>query len=390
MSVYAPRERLAPYAADPSRSRGRLHPQEESPGRTAFQRDRDRIIHSTAFRRMKHKTQVFVSVDGDHYRTRLTHSLEVAQIARSIARRLGLDEDLTEALALAHDLGHTAFGHAGEEALADKMAAWGGFDHNANTIRIVTRLEHRYVAFDGLNLTWETLEGLAKHNGPVANPPWALAEYVAEHDLELDTYASLEAQVASLSDDIAYNTHDVDDGLRAGLFTIDDLMGVPLVAETWARLTRRYPGAPHDRLRAELIRSMVSHLVLDLLAETQARLDALQPQSADDIRRAGHPVAAFSEAARLQERELKHFLRARMYRHYKVEHITDLAKGVIADLFDLYLDDPMRMPPEWSSRAARAAMPDRVRTVADFIAGMTDNFALRELARLTGRKPIEI
>lgn len=391
---------LAPYAADPAKTRGRLYSQEESPGRSAFQRDRDRIIHSSAFRRMKHKTQVFVSVDGDHYRTRLTHSLEVAQIARSIARRLGLDEDLTEALALAHDLGHTAFGHAGEEALADKMAAWGGFDHNANTIRIVTKLEHRYVLFDGLNLTWETLEGLAKHNGPVIahpgdggtvpNPPWALAEYVAEHDLELNTYASLEAQVAALSDDIAYNTHDVDDGLRAGLFTIEDLMVVPLVAETWDRLRRQYPQASRDRLRPELIRDMVSHLVLDLLGETGRRLEALQPQSADDIRQAGQPTACFSEAVQPLERELKHFLRTRMYRHYKVQNSADLAKGVIGDLFDLYLDDPMRMSPEWSSRAAGVSLSERVRTVADFIAGMTDNFALKELARLTGRQPIEI
>lgn len=380
----------APYAADPAKTRGRLHPQPESVGRSAYQRDRDRIIHSTAFRRMKHKTQVFVSVDGDHYRTRLTHSLEVAQIARSIARRLRLDEDLTEALALAHDLGHTAFGHAGEEALAEKMAQWGGFDHNAHAIRIVTRLEHRYVAFDGLNLTWETLEGLAKHNGPVLNPPWALAEYVESHDLELHTYASLEAQVAALSDDIAYNTHDVDDGLRAGLFTIEDLMDVPLVAETWERLRRQHPQAPKDRLRAELIRDMVGHLVLDLLGETRRRLEDVQPQSADDIRRAGRSIACFSPEVRPLERDLKHFLRARMYHHYKVRHSTELAKGVIADLFDLYLDDPMRMPPEWSGRAAMAAMPEKVRTVADFIAGMTDNFALKELARLTGRQPIEI
>lgn len=380
----------APYAADPAKTRGRLHPQPESVGRSAYQRDRDRIIHSTAFRRMKHKTQVFVSVDGDHYRTRLTHSLEVAQIARSIARRLRLDEDLTEALALAHDLGHTAFGHAGEEALAEKMAQWGGFDHNAHAIRIVTRLEHRYVAFDGLNLTWETLEGLAKHNGPVLNPPWALAEYVESHDLELHTYASLEAQVAALSDDIAYNTHDVDDGLRAGLFTIEDLMDVPLVAETWERLRRQHPQAPKDRLRAELIRDMVGHLVLDLLGETRRRLGEVEPQSADDIRRAGRSIACFSPEVRPLERDLKHFLRARMYHHYKVRHSTELAKGVIADLFDLYLDDPMRMPPEWSGRAAMAAMPEKVRTVADFIAGMTDNFALKELARLTGRQPIEI
>lgn len=380
----------APYAAIPEQSRGRLHPQEESPGRSVFQRDRDRIIHSAAFRRMKHKTQVFVSVDGDHYRTRLTHSLEVAQIARSIARRLKLDEDLTEALALAHDLGHTAFGHAGEEVLDARMADYGGFDHNAQTIRIVTKLEHRYVPFDGLNLTWEALEGLAKHNGPVTNPPWALREYVAAHDLELHTYASLEAQVAALSDDIAYNTHDVDDGLRAELFTLEDLLSVPLVADTWSMLTVRYPHAPRDRLASELIREMVGLLVLDLLAETEKRIKALGPASADDVRRAGQPLAAFSPAIQSAERELKHFLRTRMYRHYKVSHITDLAKGVIADLFDLYLDDPMRMPPEWSSRAAAVALADRARTVADFIAGMTDRFALKELARLTGRMPIEL
>jgi len=339
---------------------------------------------------MKHKTQVFVSVDGDHYRTRLTQSLEVAQIARSIARRLRLDEDLTEALAPAHDLGHPAFGHAGGEALAEKRAQRGGFDHEAPAVRSVTRLEHRDVAFDGLNLTWETLEGLAKHNGPVLTPPWALAEYVESHDLELHTYASLEAQVAALSDDIAYNTHDVDDGLRAGLFTIEDLMDVPLVAETWERLRRQHPQAPKDRLRAELIRDMVGHLVLDLLGETRRRLGEVEPQSADDIRRAGRSIACFSPEVRPLERDLKHFLRARMYHHYKVRHSTELAKGVIADLFDLYLDDPMRMPPEWSGRAAMASMPEKVRTVADFIAGMTDNFALKELARLTGRQPIEI
>lgn len=386
------RAALAPYAADPADSRGRLYLQAESVGRDAFQRDRDRIIHSTAFRRLKHKTQVFVSAFGDHYRTRLTHSLEVAQIARSIARQLDLNEDLTEALALAHDLGHTAFGHTGEDVLDARMAPFGGFDHNAHTVRIVTELEQRYVDFDGLNLSWETLEGLAKHNGPVARPPWALADYVARHDLELGTFASAEAQVAALSDDIAYNTHDIDDGLRAGLFSLDELLAeVPLVADTWRAVQRRHPSAPQARLVAELIRDLIGRLVEDVLAETRHRLRRLAPASSGDVRAADAAVVAFSAGLAPAEKELKHFLRTRMYHHYKVTLKREAAKQIIATLFDRYFEEPSVMPAEWSARLAAAeerhAAVGKARTVADFIAGMTDLFAIREVERLTGQVP---
>jgi dGTPase len=353
----------APYASRPEESRGRLHPEPEHEMRSPFQRDRDRIIHSTAFRRLKHKTQVFVYLEGDHYRTRLTHSLEVAQIARSISRVLGLDEDLAEALALAHDLGHTPFGHAGEEALNAEMAEYGGFSHNAQTLRILTKLEHGYAEFDGLNLTWETLEGTVKHNGP------------------LDTYAGPEAQVASLADDIAYNNHDIDDGLRAGLFFPADLTDVPLVGPVFHEVATRYPGIEETRLIHESIRRMIDRMVRDMVAETRSRLLDSGVKSADDVRRLGRPVAAFSDAMRDNDRALKRFLYARMYRHYRVNRMSHKARRVVCELFQLFMAEPECLPSEW--RAAACGDPAaRARIVADYLAGMTDRFALDEHRRL--------
>jgi dGTPase len=378
----------APYASDPQNSRGRLHPEPESEMRSPFQRDRDRIIHSTAFRRLKHKTQVFVYHEGDHYRTRLTHSLEVAQIARTATRALGLDEDLAEAVALAHDLGHTPFGHAGEEALNAEMTPHGGsFSHNDQTLRILTRLERRYAEFDGLNLCWETLEGTVKHNGPlqglgVACPvPPSIAEYDRRHPLELDTHAGPEAQVAALADDIAYNNHDIDDGLRAGLFAIADLAQVPLVGPVFDEVAQRYPGLDEARLIHEAIRRLIDRMVRDLVAETGRRLADSGARSADDVRRLGEPVAAFSPEMRNHERALKQFLVERMYRHYRVNRMSSKARRVVRELFRLFLAEPECLPGEW--RAAADAGPAEVaRVVADYLAGMTDRFALDEHRRL--------
>ena len=372
----------APYASRPEESRGRLHPEPESEMRSPFQRDRDRIIHSTAFRRLKHKTQVFVYHEGDHYRTRLTHSLEVAQIARSIGRVLGLDEDLAEALALAHDLGHTPFGHAGEEALNAEMADFGGFSHNDQTLRILTRLERGYAEFDGLNLTWESLEGTVKHNGPVAPPlSPSIAEYNARHDLRLDSYAGPEAQIASLADDIAYNNHDIDDGLRAGLFAIADLADVPLVGPVFHDVAQRYPGLEEPRLIHESIRRMIDRMVRDMVAETRSRLHEAGCRSADDVRGLGRPVAAFSAAMQDNDRALKRFLHERMYRHYRVNRMSHKARRVVRELFQLFLAEPECLPSEW--RAAASGTPaERARTVADYLAGMTDRFALDEHRRL--------
>jgi dGTPase len=354
--------------------------------RSPFQRDRDRIIHSTAFRRLKHKTQVFVYHEGDHYRTRLTHSLEVAQIARTIARALGLDEDLAEALALAHDLGHTPFGHAGEEALDAEMAPYGGFAHNDQTLRILTRLEHGYAEFDGLNLTWETLEGTVKHNGPLigaseAPVPPSIAEYDRRHPLGLDTYAGPEAQVAALADDIAYNNHDLDDGLRADLFTCADLGQVPLAGPMFQEVADRYPGLEEPRLIHEAIRRMIDRMVRDVIAETGTRLTNAGVRSADDIRALGRPAVAFSETMREHDRALKRFLFERMYRHYRVNRMSSKAKRVVHDLFRLFLAEPECLPSEW-----RALVEDReaerARVIADYLAGMTDRFALDEHRRL--------
>lgn len=376
----------APYACDPARSRGRLHPEPESPMRSVFQRDRDRIIHSTAFRRLKHKTQVFVYHEGDHYRTRLTHSLEVAQIARSVARALGLDEDLAEALALAHDLGHPPFGHAGEEALREVMAPYGGFDHNGQTMRVITRLEARYAAFDGLNLCWETLEGIVKHNGPIHDTeggiPWAVVEYAREQDLELDSWPGIEAQAASLADDIAYHTHDIDDGIRAGLFPMDDLAGLPLVGPAIRDVFDRHPGLDQPRLIHETMRRLIDAMVTDLLAETRRRVDDVRPASVDEVRALGRPLVGFSSEMSEANAVLKEFLFERMYRHYRVNRMTSKARRIVSDLFALLLSEPECLPSEWRRAAEAVGETERARLVADYIAGMTDRYAIDEHKRL--------
>jgi dGTPase len=375
---------LAPYASKSQQSRGRLYPEPEHAFRSPFQRDRDRIIHSTAFRRLSHKTQVFVYHEGDHYRTRLTHSLEVAQIARTIARALGLDEDLAETVALAHDLGHTPFGHAGEEALNAAMADFGGFSHNDQTLRILTRLERRYAEFDGLNLTWEALEGTVKHNGPLAGSgvarrlPPSIAEYDARHPLDLGSFAGPEAQVAALADDIAYNNHDIDDGLHAGLFAVRDLANVPLVGPIFHEVCGRYAGLEEPRLIHEAIRRVIDHMVGDLVAATRIRLGDSGVRSAAEIRALKQPVAAFSAEMRRNARALKDFLFERMYRHYRVNRMSSKARRVVRDLFGLYLAEPECLPGEWRLLAAGPGDPQTARVAADYLAGMTDRFALDE------------
>jgi dGTPase len=382
----------APYATLPERSRGRLVAEPESAVRSVFQRDRDRIVHSAAFRRLKHKTQVFVvSHEGDHYRTRLTHSLEVAQIARTVCRQLGLNEDLAECLALAHDLGHTPFGHAGEEALNAAMAPFGGFDHNAQTLRILTRLERKYAAFDGLNLTWETLEGVVKHNGPLIGPgapkprplPEPIREYNAQHDLGLDTWPGPEAQVAALADDIAYNNHDIDDGLRAGLFTVGELTaGVEFVGAAFAAVAAAHPGIDEPRLVHEAVRRLIDLMVNDLLEETRRRLAEAQPSTADDVRALGRALVAFSPAMAANDRALKNFLFRHMYRHPTVNRMTGRAQRVVADLFRRMLAEPAVLPEPWRLRAGAPGAAGTARLVADYIAGMTDRYAENEHRRL--------
>jgi dGTPase len=382
---------LAPYACWPEDSRGRLYAEPESPTRSCFQRDRDRIIHSAAFRRLQYKTQVFVYHEGDNFRTRLTHSLEVSQIARSISRVLGLNEDLAEALALAHDLGHTPFGHAGEDALQEVAGQYGGFDHNAQSLRIVTKLERRYVEFDGLNLTWETLEGLVKHNGPMTGTlavrkgrplPGAIAEYAEAHDLELDSYAGAEAQVAALADDIAYNNHDIDDGLRAGLFSIKDLADVPLVGPLFRKVVDEYPDAETSLHIHEVVRRMIGIMILDLIAETRRRLAEYNPASAEDVRRLGQPLVAFSAGMRANDAALKRFLFTHMYRHFSVNRMTSKGRRVVKDLFNLLFAEPECLPPDWFRQADGRGTAKTARVVADYIAGMTDRFALDEHRRL--------
>ena len=382
---------LAPYASRPDRSRGRLHREPESPSRSVFQRDRDRIIHSTAFRRLEYKTQVFVNHEGDHYRTRLTHSLEVAQIARSVSRALGLNEDLAEAVALAHDLGHTPFGHAGEEALDAQMAPFGGFEHNDQTLRALTRLERRYAEFDGLNLTWETLEGTVKHNGPLVGGarskpvPATIAAYVKTHDLELATWPSAEAQVAAIADDIAYNNHDIDDGLRAELFSPADLDGVPLVGPVFREVRERYPGLDGPRLVHESIRRLIDRMAGDLIAETRRRAAEAKLRSAEDVRGLGAATVAFSEAMARHDKALKAFLFERMYRHYRVNRMSSKARRILQELFQLLLAEPQCLPTEWRQQTERPGAAATARVVADYIAGMTDRFALDEHARLFDR-----
>jgi dGTPase len=397
--MHEPGDRFrARFACRPSQTRGRVVPEAASPTRSDFQRDRDRIIHSTAFRRLKHKTQVFVFHEGDHFRTRLTHTIEVAQIARSIARSLGLDEDLAEALALAHDLGHTPFGHTGEDALQACMEGEGGFDHNAQALRIVTRLERRYPAFDGLNLTWETLEGLVKHNGPLLDAEGnatvkhaahgisgAILDYSARHDLWLASHASAEAQAAALADDIAYNAHDIDDGLRAGLFDIDDLLAVPFLAALLDAVRAEYPAIERTRLISELVRRTITRFVEDVIAESARLLRGSGVASADDVRLAGLPLVAFSAELTEADRAIKGFLFPRMYRHPKVMRIRQEAAQVVLDLFTRFSDDPGAMPPEWR---ADSGGQRRSRRVCDYIAGMTDRYALDEHARLFDATPL--
>ncbi len=374
---------LACYAARPEPGRGRLFPEGEPLSRTPFQRDRDRIIHSAAFRKLQYKTQVFVNHEGDFFRTRLTHSIEVAQIARSIARALAIDEDLTEALALAHDLGHTPFGHAGEDALRAAMTPFGGFDHNEQALRIVTRLESRYAAFSGLNLTWDTLEGLAKHNGPLEAPSPFIAEYDREHPLWLDCYASAEAQVAALSDDIAYHSHDLDDGIRAGLLTLDDLRDLPLIGGALAEAEALGPDLPHSVRRHETIRRVIDLLVTRLIAESGRRLAALSPRDADAIRRCDTPVIAYDEATARGNRAIRVFLHERMYRHWRVNRMSTKAREVTGALFAILNGDPRLLPPEWNKVAGLPGTRQAARAVADYIAGMTDRFAVEEHRRLT-------
>lgn len=388
------------YASDPALSRGRLIREPASPSRNDFRRDCDRIIHSTAFRRLKHKTQVFVFHEGDHYRTRLTHTLEVQQIARSLARVLGLDEDLAEGLALAHDLGHPPFGHIGETALNEAMKAFGGFDHNAQALRIVTSLERRYADFDGLNLTWETLEGLVKHNGPLTDRegkaidrycesgvPRAIRDYQQEQDLQLWSFASAEAQVAAISDDIAYDAHDIDDGLRAGLFDIADLENVPFAGGIVREIGRSYPTLEPVRVAHELMRRLITWMIEDVAAESQRRLQASAPMSADEVRLASGPVITFSDAMAEAEKGIKGFLFPHMYRHDRVMHVMNDAAGVVRDLFGHYTAHPGDMPDEWHQHLPPGDDEALTLRVGDFIAGMTDRFALAEHARFFDSTP---
>ncbi len=374
---------LAPYATRAEASRGRLYPEPESPHRSPFQRDRDRVIHSTAFRRLQYKTQVFVNHEGDFFRTRLTHSIEVAQIARSIARALRLDEDLTEALALAHDLGHPPFGHAGEEALNAAMKQFGGFDHNAQSLRVVTLLESRYAAFDGLNLTRETLEGLVKHNGPLSRPPPYIAEYHARHGLDLVTRASAEAQVAALADDIAYHGHDLDDGLRARLFAPEDIAPLPLVGEALRAARRAGEEVPPSRLRHETIRRVVDVLVGDVIDASGRLLAELDPPGAGSVRQARHDVIAFSVPVAEANRAIKEFLFARMYRHWRVNRMTTKARRLTEELFRCLHADPSLLPDDWRARAGEGGTANAAAVVGDYVAGMTDRFAMDEHRRLT-------
>ena len=375
-----------PYASDPAQTRGRLVREEESTFRSCFQRDRDRIIHSSAFRRLKHKTQVFVEHEGDYFRTRLTHSIEVAQVARTIAGALGLNAELTEAVALAHDLGHTPFGHTGEDALNALMSPYGGFDHNAQAVRIVTSLERHYAEFDGLNLTWETLEGLAKHNGPVLGDlPYALAEYNARHDLELYTHASAEAQVAAVSDDIAYNNHDLQDGLRAGLFMDADIIALPIVGACYAEVDAAYPGLDAYRRQHEALRRVFGVMVEDVIETSRGILESAAPKTAADIRGLGYPVIRFSDGLWGELQEIRAFLFTRMYRAPAVMQMREQVTKVVEELFPFYLAKPEYLPEEWREDVARAADETALaRLVSDYISGMTDRFALQAHARLLG------
>ncbi|WP_041376079.1 deoxyguanosinetriphosphate triphosphohydrolase [Polymorphum gilvum] len=396
---YGAQER-AVYSEDPAASRGRLHREPESPTRTPFQRDRDRIIHSTAFRRLKHKTQVFVYHEGDHYRTRLTHTIEVSQIARSLARALRLDEDLAECLALAHDLGHTPFGHEGEDVMHECMAPYGGFDHNAQSLRVVTALEHRYAEFDGLNLSWETLEGLVKHNGPLTDAagrpvgkfagtvlPYAVRTYAERQDLRLDTWPSAEAQAAAIADDIAYDAHDLDDGLRARLFRIEEIRDVPFLRSILEEVDGRYPGLEEQRRIHEIVRRSITRMVEDVIANSLRGLIELAPKCADDIRSAGRCMVGFSEGMAHAEKEVKTFLFSHMYRHADVLAVRKLVARIVRELFARYMERPEELPREWRQGLDGADKARRARRVCDFIAGMTDRYAIEEHRRLFDDTP---
>ena len=375
---------LKDLAAQPSRSRGRAFSETDGGPRgprDVFQRDRDRIVHSVSFRRLRHKTQVFVAPDGDHFRVRLTHSLEVAQIGRSMARAFGLNEDLTEALCLAHDLGHPPFGHAGEDALSDALSAGGGFDHNGHSLRLVTLLENPYPDFDGLNLSWECLEGLAKHNGPIANPGWAMAEADAAFPLELAGWPSLEAQVAAIADDIAYDNHDIDDGLRAGILRLDDMMELPFVRRLWLAIERRHPGLDPIKKVKALVRDGIGTMVGDVMEETQRRVREAGVQSIDDVRGFGSALVGFSGGLAVEERQLKSFLYERLYNSAPLTPVRKEAQRVIAGLAQYYLDNPASLPSGWQRGEGEVA---RQRGIADYIAGMTDRFAIARHEELVG------
>ncbi len=390
----------APFATDPAGSRGRRHPEPPSAHRSAFRRDCDRIIHSSAFRRLAYKTQVFVFHEGDHFRTRLTHTLEVAQIARSLARALGLDEDLAEACALGHDLGHPPFGHAGERALDECLAAYGGFDHNAQTLHVVTALEKRYAAFDGLNLSWETLEGLVKHNGPLTDGdgrpaarhaqrglPRVIAEYSRVHDLELWSHPSLEAQAGAIADDIAYDAHDIDDGLRADMFSLADLAGLPVIDDLLLEIEAAHPRLDPARRAHELIRRLITRMIEDVVAQSRRLVVELEPESVDEVRAAGRPLVTFSAAMADADRAIKGFLRPRLYRHARIARIMGEAEEVVRRLFRRFMETPTDLPPEWIAGRDAADRTALALRIADYIAGMTDRYAITEHARLLGSTP---
>ncbi|PDT29923.1 deoxyguanosinetriphosphate triphosphohydrolase [Rhizobium sp. L9] len=387
----------AVYAADPWTTRGRLYPEDSSPTRSDFQRDRDRIVHTTAFRRLKHKTQVFIAQDGDHYRTRLTHTIEVAQIARALARALKLDEDLAEGVALVHDFGHTPFGHTGEDALHEVLLPYGGFDHNAQSLRIVTKLERRYAEFDGINLTWESLEGLVKHNGPLLTPegagtrgpvPQPILDYCELHDLELATYASLEAQVAAIADDIAYNTHDIDDGLRSGYLSFDMLEEIPFLAGLMAEVRGRYPHLEPSRFTHEIMRRQITRMVEDVIGVAQERLSLLRPENAADIRGADRVIATFSEGMAETDRQIKAMLFKRIYRNPDIMRIRAGAAQIVTDLFAAYMASPKEMQSHyWVDHIAGLADAPKARHVGDYLAGMTDTYAISAHRRLFDHTP---
>ncbi|MEM6683854.1 MAG: deoxyguanosinetriphosphate triphosphohydrolase [Pseudomonadota bacterium] len=390
--LFEPLPALAPYASNPADSKGRLFREPQSRTRSAFARDRDRILHSNAWRRLIHKTQVFVYHEGDHYRTRLTHSLEVAQIARSLARQLGLSEDLAEAIALSHDLGHPPFGHAGEDALNRCMASFGGFDHNAQALRLVTKLEQRYASFDGLNLSWETLEGLVKHNGPLVGERVAapIRNFDQTFALDLGCFAGLEAQVAAIADDIAYNAHDIDDGLRAGLFDVRDLTDIGLIAAIADDVNTRYGSLSPPRMHHEIVRRVINVFVEDVLSVTKANLLALAPQSAADIRAAAQAVVGLSDAARSDEMQLRGFLREKMYGHARVQRMSAQAQRVISALFETFINRPAAMPSSWAAIAEAGEPVISARAVADYVAGMTDRYAISEYHRHIGPLAIDL